>query len=363
MSLTKSRSPTLNVRKLIDHSLSVTHVRSRAPLRLGLAGGGTDVSPYADTYGGCVLNATINMFAQTSIRVRDDGRVKFSATDLCEEYEFAAGVDAPADCPLVLHRAVYRRIVKQFLGGAPLPVTVTTASDAPSGSGLGSSSTLVVSMIDAYRELLALPLGEYDIAQLAYEIERIDAGQAGGKQDQYAAAFGGINFLEFGAGSAIVNPLRIRNATLHELESMLVLYFTGISRQSSKIIAQQAAALRRDHEDNLAAMHGIRENAIAMKNALLRNELIEMAEIMASSWEAKKRSAAGITNDEIDRVYEVAKSAGAYSGKVSGAGGGGFMFFMVDPLRRPAVIKALSKEPGLVATTSFCAKGSHAWRA
>lgn len=352
----------MNVRALIDRSQAVTSVRSRAPLRLGLAGGGTDVSPYADKFGGRVLNATINMFAQASISLRDDGQARFIAADIGESCDLPADKDFPLEEPLVLHKAVYRRIVRDFLDGAPLPVTVVTASDAPSGSGLGSSSTLVVSMIEAYRELLALPLGEYDVAQLAFDIERVDAGQTGGKQDQYAATFGGVNFLEFNATGTIVNPLRIRDATLHELESMLVLYFTGISRESSKIIAQQAAALSEGHKDNLAAMHQIRNDALAMKDSLLRNDLKGMAKILGHSWEAKKRSASGIANEEIDRVYEVAIRSGAYSGKVSGAGGGGFMFFMADPTRRPELVRALRREPGVVMTTSFCTHGSKAWR-
>ena len=250
--------PTINVRALLDRSARVTKVRARAPLRLGFAGGGTDVSPYCEMFGGYVLNATINMFAHCSIEVRNDQKVKFVALDYGQEFETDTGAELAPSGLLALHKAVYRRIVRQFLGGASLPVTVMTASDAPAGSGLGSSSTLVVAMIEAYRELLALPLGEYDVAHLAYHIERVDVGQAGGRQDQYAATFGGINFIEFTAEHAIVNPLRIRQSTLMELEAMLVLYLTGISRESAKIITEQSASLRSGHEASLEAMHQIR---------------------------------------------------------------------------------------------------------
>ena len=351
----------MNVRALINRSLNVTGVRARAPLRLGLAGGGTDVSPYAEVHGGRVLNATIQMYAYTSIRVRSDANVEFIASDLGIRWTGAADAEMPITEQLVMHKAVYRRVVTEFLGGAPLPVTVVTACDAPPGSGLGSSSTLVVSMLEAYRELLALPLGEYDIAQLAFNIERIEAGQAGGKQDQYAATFGGVNFLEFSGAGVVVNPLRIRDATLNELESMLVMYYTGISRESSRIIEQQAQVVAKSDSDGLAAMHQIRADAIAMKEALLRNDLREMAEILGRSWQAKKRLAAGIANAEIERVFEIAFSAGAYSGKVSGAGGGGFLFFMIDPERRPELIRRLKTEPGQVMTAGFSANGSHAW--
>ncbi len=354
--------PTINVRALLDHSSRVTKVRSRAPLRLGFAGGGTDVSPYSDTVGGCVLNATINMFAHCSIEVRSDQKVKFAALDYGQELEAEAGGDLAPTGSLALHKAVYRRIVRQFLGGACLPVTVMTASDAPAGSGLGSSSTLVVAMIEAYRELLALPLGEYDVANLAYVIERIDVDQAGGRQDQYAATFGGINFIEFSAEQAIVNPLRIRQSTLMELEAMLVLYLTGISRESAKIITEQSESLRSGREASLQAMHQIKREAYVMKDALLHNDLRSFSDTLGRSWEAKKRTASGITNHEINRICELALSAGALSGKVSGAGGGGFLFFMVPPERRPHLLQVLGREPGVTMRCSFTEDGAQAWR-
>lgn len=354
---------TINVRSLLDHSARVTKVRACAPLRLGFAGGGTDITPYSDTFGGCVLNATIAMFAHCSIEVRADRRVRFVALDYQQELEVDAdGERSDEQGMLALHSAVHRRIVAQFLGNACLPVTVMTNSDAPAGSGLGSSSTLVVAMIAAYRELLALPLNEYDVARLAYEIERIDVGQAGGRQDQYAATFGGINFMEFHGDQAIVNPLRIRHATLMELEAMLVLYFTGISRESMKIIAEQSAVLRGGNQASLEAMHQIKRDVLVMKNALLQNDLRAFSVTLGRNWEAKKRTAAGISNPEIDRICDIAASAGAWSGKVSGAGGGGFLFFTVPPERRPHLLRMLGREPGAAATCSFIQRGAQAWR-
>jgi D-glycero-alpha-D-manno-heptose-7-phosphate kinase len=356
------RSRTVNVRTLLDHSAPVTKVRARAPLRLGFGGGGTDVSPYCDTFGGCVLSATISLYAHCSIEVRNDQKVRFVALDRGEELQTEASAALASSGTLALHKAVYRRIVRQFLGGSCLPVTVTTASDAPAGSGLGSSSTLVVAMIEAYRELLALPLGEYDVAHLAYLTERIDVGQDGGRQDQYAATFGGMNFIEFSADQAIVNPLRIRQSTLMELEAMLVLYRTGISRESAKIIAEQSASLRSGHGASLQAMHQIRRNAYAMKDALLQNDLHAFCDMLGRSWEAKKRTALGITNPEIDRICELALSAGALAGKVSGAGGGGFLFFMAPPERRPHLLQVLAREPGVTVPCCFTEGGAQAWR-
>ena len=350
-----------NVRTLLDQSARVTKVRARAPLRISFAGGGTDLPSYSSTFGGCVLNATIGKFAYCSIEVRNDRQVRFVSLDYEQEFEASAEEELAPTGLLALHKAVHRRIVSQFLGNACLPVTVMTSSDAPAGSGLGSSSTLVVAMIEAYRELLALPLGEYDVANLAYQIERVDVGQAGGRQDQYAATFGGINFMEFGE-QTIVNPLRIRRATLTELEAMLVLYFTGISRESARIITEQSAMLTSGHEASLEAMHQIKRDAYVTKDALLHNDLRAFAATLGRGWEAKKRTAAGITNDEINRVHDVAMAAGAWSGKVSGAGGGGFLFFLGPPERRPGLLRVLEREPGQTRICGFTEQGAQAWR-
>jgi D-glycero-alpha-D-manno-heptose-7-phosphate kinase len=337
-------------------------VRARAPLRLGLAGGGTDVAPYCDDFGGFALNATIAMHAHASIEIRQDDQVRFMAID--HEQCFEGGSDFAIDLGsrLALHQGVHKRIVNDFLGGAPLPVTVTTYCDAPPGSGLGSSSTLVVALIQAYRELLALPLGEYDVARLAYQVERVDIGELGGKQDQYSAAFGGVNFMEFGKDRVIVNPLRIRPATLHELESMMVLYFTGVSRSSASIIGRQVEGMMQNRPTTLAALHDIRRDAVLMKDALLRNDFTTFTDILDSAWEAKKNLADGITNDGIDRIFDLARQAGARAGKISGAGGGGFIFFIVEPTLRPRVLRALGNEAGHVMTCVFTPEGAQAWR-
>jgi len=352
----------VNVRALLDQSAHVTRVRARAPLRISFAGGGTDLPFYADTFGGCVLNATIGLFTHCFIELRNDSKVRFIALDHEQEIEADADTNVTPMGMLALHAAVHRRIVRQFLCGRSLPVTVMTDSEAPPGSGLGSSSTLVVAMVEAYRELLGLPLGEYDVANLAYQIERIDVGQAGGRQDQYAAAFGGINFMEFNGEQAIVNPLRIRSATLTELEAMLVLYSTGISRDSAKIITEQSASLRSGHEGSLEALHQIKRDAYATKHALLQNDLREFATTLRRSWEAKKRTASGISNQEIERIHALATDAGAWSGKVSGAGGGGFLFFLVPPERRPHLLRVLRQEPGDTRVCGFSKQGALAWR-
>jgi D-glycero-alpha-D-manno-heptose-7-phosphate kinase len=338
-------------------------IRSRAPLRLGLAGGGTDVSPYCDEHGGAVLNATIDLYAYTIIEPNDDGRVCFAAPDIGGNFESAADAPMEIDDPLILHRAVYRRIVRQFNGGRPLPCRITTFCDAPPGSGLGTSSTMVVSLLKAFVEWLNLPLGEYEIASLAFEIERIDAGLGGGRQDQYAATFGGVNFMEFHPNErVIVNPLRIKNWIISELESSLVLFDSGVSRSSARIIKQQTDNLTHHSGTTMEALHAMKEDAFCMKEFLLKGDFDSLAGCMRRSWVAKKRLADSVSNKTIDHVVESALDAGARAGKISGAGGGGFITFLVDPKRRVDVIRALSRHEGRVMTCHFTRHGTEGWK-
>jgi D-glycero-alpha-D-manno-heptose-7-phosphate kinase len=336
--------------------------RSRAPLRLGLAGGGTDVSPFSDEHGGYVLNATIDLYAQAILEPTDDGRVRFIASDRDERVDLPAQAELPDAEPLRLHRGIYRRIVRQFNGGRPLSLKLTTYADAPAGSGLGTSSTMVVCMLQAYSEWLQLGLGEYEIAHLAFEIERLELGLAGGKQDQYAAAFGGFNFIEFGAADKVlVNPLRVKDWVVSELEASTVLYYTGQSRESATIIQRQIDATLAKDTGSLEATLAIKQDAVAMKEAILRGDLPRYAQILGRSWVAKKQMAAGISNAAIDAVYDAALTAGALAGKISGAGGGGFMMFFVPPERRMAVLRELARFPGQVMNFHFTGVGAQGW--
>ena len=244
-------------------------IRSKAPLRLGLAGGGTDVAPYSELYGGSILNATISMYAYATISPRSDGQIILNAIDKQEKYDLKAEERLAIDGKLDLHKGIYNRVVRDF-HGKPLSFELSTYVDAPPGSGLGSSSTLVVAILGAFAEWLGLPLGEYDLAHLAFEIERKDLNMAGGKQDQYAATFGGVNFMEFSKeDNVIVNPLRIRERYLDELAHNLILYHTETSHLSSKIIEQQSASVTNKEETTIQAMHKLKEQAIRMKEALL----------------------------------------------------------------------------------------------
>jgi D-glycero-alpha-D-manno-heptose-7-phosphate kinase len=339
-------------------------VRARAPLRLGLAGGGTDVSPYCDRYGGLTLNATIDKYAYTVIEpLPEDAIVRLVAADNRNHWEGEARASLPLDGRLNLHKGVYNRIVRDFNAGRPLPLVMTTHTDAPPGSGLGSSSTLVVSMIKAFVEWLNLPLGEYEIARLAYEIERIDVGLSGGRQDQYAATFGGFNFMEFHPGErVVVNPLRVKNWIISELEASLLLYFGGVSRDSARIIDEQADNVKRNEAGAIEATHALKAEAVAMKEALLKGDFEALMESVNAGWEAKKKIATSISNPQIEESYELAKKAGMRAGKISGAGGGGFMMMLVDPVRRMDVIRALERTPGQIFTCHFTKYGTQGWK-
>lgn len=200
----------------------IPNVRARSPLRLGLAGGGTDLSPYCDEHGGAVLNATIDRFAYAHVSHNNDGKLILRARDVGEEEVLKPDAGLPIRQGLMLHRAVYARVMKDHCGGVGIPLTLSTTIDVPAGSGLGASSALVVALLEAFRSALQLPLGQYDVARLAFEVERVDLGLAGGRQDQYAAAFGGLNYIEFlHEERVIVNPLRIRRDYLNEFEFLL----------------------------------------------------------------------------------------------------------------------------------------------
>ena len=336
-------------------------IRSKAPLRIGLAGGGTDVSPYSEIYGGAVLNATVNMYAYATIRTRDDGRIILHAADKDEKYEFNKTDRLPLNGDLNILKGIYNRVVKDFTH-EPLSFELSTFVDAPPGSGLGTSSTLVVAILGAFAEWLNLPLGEYDMAQLAYDIERVDLQMAGGKQDQYAATFGGVNYMEFNRdGKVVVNPLPVRRKYLNELAYNLVLFYTETSRLSSEIIETQVRNVINNDLESVEAMHRLKEQSVMMKEALLMGQLDKVGEILDFGWKNKKKMARGITNPFLEEIYKTAKDTGASGGKISGAGGGGFMIFYCPDNARLHVVEALKKYGGEVKRYEFVQEGVTTW--
>lgn len=340
-------------------------IRSRAPLRLGLAGGGTDVSPYCDEFGGAILNATIGLYAYASIEPNSDGVVRFVSSDQSTTTEYPAGEEIKSDGRLDLLKFVHNLAVQRFNAGHPLSLQMTTRVDVPAGSGLGGSSTLVVAVLKAYAEWLNYPIDDYDLAHTAYVIERETAGLQGGRQDQYAAAFGGFNFMEFGDyGRVLVNPLRIKENVVSELEASLLLFYSGASRVSASIIAEQAKNVETRNAQAIEAMHQIKQEALRMKEALLRGDFHLLHDVLRRSWEAKRRMASRIVNERIETLYERALDAGAYCARISGAGGGGFMMFLTDPMRKDRVSDALRsfEDHGVVYGCHFTGVGAQAWK-
>lgn len=335
--------------------------RSKAPLRIGLAGGGTDVSPYSDIYGGAILNATISLYAKASIELLAEPKIILEANDRNEIQEYNLTNQLPIDGQLDLLKGVYNSIQKRY-GHIKTGFKLSTFVDAPAGSGLGTSSTLVVAIIGAFTEMMRLPLGEYDIAHYAFEIERKELGLAGGRQDQYAATFGGVNFMEFYAGDkVIVNPLRVKEQYLFELENNLVLYYTSTSRESARIIEQQTKNVVGKKEQPIEAMHQLKQQAQMMKEALLKGKLNEFGEILDYGHQQKRKMAEGISNPLMEEIYDTAKKAGATGGKISGAGGGGFMTFYCPGNSKYAVIKSLERFGGIYRTYQFVEHGLRTW--
>lgn len=335
--------------------------RSKAPLRIGLAGGGTDVSPYCDQFGGAILNATLSLHAHATIEPCSEPTIILRSLDKKQEQEYSWTNELPINGELDLLKGVYNRIQKDH----PFEMTgfiLSTFVDAPAGSGLGTSSTLVVAILGAFVEMLKLPLGEYDLAHYAYEIERNDLQLAGGRQDQYAATFGGFNFMEFSAkDKVIVNPLRIRQEYLNELENNLVLYFTDTCRESAAIIKEQQRNVTDKNSKSIDAMHQLKEQAKMMKEALLVGRLDQIGEILDYGFQQKKNMAANISNSSIEEIYEAAKKAGASGGKISGAGGGGFMIFYCPGNNRYKVIEKLNSFGGGVRPYQFTQHGLASW--
>jgi D-glycero-alpha-D-manno-heptose-7-phosphate kinase len=347
---------------MLNLDAKTTVVRARAPLRLGFAGGGTDLSPYCDEFGGAVLNLTIHRYAYAFIAPREDNQIEFISSDLETREILPLSPAFSIHEGLKLHHGVYNRMMRQFNGGQPLPITVTTFADAPAGSGLGTSSSIVVALVDAFRTYLDLPLGRYDVAHLAFEIERVELGLVGGRQDHYAAAFGGANFIEFLPNDrVIVNPLRVKQCHIDELEASLVVCFTGQSRESAKVISEQSKEISDRSAVAIDAMHQLKADAVQMKHALVTGDLQELGRLLQHSWIAKKRTAKGVTNARIDELFDFAMQNGAMAGKVSGAGGGGFMMFLSTPELRPGLVNCLRKHGVETDPVHFTQNGCETW--
>jgi D-glycero-alpha-D-manno-heptose-7-phosphate kinase len=312
-------------------------------------------------YGGAILNATVSLYAYANIEPLQENTILLQALDRREEKHYDWAPQLPIDGQLNLLKGVYNRVQRDF----DLPPTgfrLSTFVDAPAGSGLGTSSTLVVAILGAFAEMFRLPLGEYDIAHLAYEIERKDLQMAGGRQDQYAATFGGVNYMEFyEKDKVIVNPLRIKQQYLFELENNLLLYYTATSRESAHIIEKQSRNVVDKQSKSIEATHQLKQQAQMMKEALLKGRLHQVGEILDFGFQQKRQMAEGITNSLMEDIYTCAKKAGATGGKISGAGGGGFMTFYCPDISKYKVQDALKPFGGYCQPYRFTEHGLTTW--
>ncbi len=333
-------------------------VRTKAPLRISFAGGGTDVPPFPQQEGGCVLSATIDRYAYGTLRTREDKQINIESLD----YGMAVKYD-PEDLMVYDGKLdlVKAAIVKMDSRGEQ-GFDVFIHSDAPPGSGLGSSSAMMVALVGLLKEFKGLPMTDYDVADLAYIIERKDLAIKGGLQDQYAAAFGGFNYIEFLGDRVIVNPLKIRPDIMNELEYNLLLCYTGSSRLSSNIIEDQVKRYESGEQDSLNALRQLKAMTIEMKNALLCRKLDHFGDMLHHEWETKKKMSAKISAPHLDELYEEARKTGAIGGKITGAGGGGYMLLYCRFDKKHKVASRLTEMGCTVTDFAFEPFGLQTWR-
>lgn len=330
-------------------------IRAKAPLRISFGGGGTDVAPYPEEHGGCVLNCTIDRYSYSTLIPRDDSTINVKSLDygIFTSYDLAEGFNY--DGKLDLAKAAFKLIdVRQG-------IDIFLHSDVPPGAGLGASSSITVALVGVLKHWKGLHLSDYDIAELAYRIEREEVAIKGGRQDQYAATFGGFNFIEFFGDETVVNPLRIKQDTLNELQYRLMLCYTGKSRVSAGIIEDQVKSYIQKKEGVVSALDETKKLAIAIKNVLLVGKIDEVGILLHQGWLAKKNFSSKITDPHIDELYETAINNGAVGGKLLGAGGGGYFLFLCQFDKWQKVAQQLERCGGKVAKFAFDFHGLQTW--
>ncbi len=332
-------------------------VCSKTPLRISFAGGGTDVPPYPKLHGGAVISTTIDWYAYVSVTPRKDGKIAIRSLDFDMVSTLDSIAEARYDEKLDFAKAVVRAMGRPTEG-----IDICVSCDAPPGSGLGSSSALIVGVVGALKHFLDQTMTSYEIAELAYKIEREELGIKGGMQDQYAATFGGINFIEFKADHVVVNPLRLRPEILNELSTHLVLCDTGKTRLSSRILSRQIKSYESGDPQVMKSLEGLKQLATEMKDTLLRGQIDGLGPLLQEDWDLKRQLDLKISNPHLDRISKIAKAFGATGGKILGAGGGGYFLFYCDPERRRGLEKALRTAGCQPERFSFEANGLQAWK-
>ena len=310
----------------------------RSPVRISFGGGGTDLPSYYERFDGVVLSAAINKYFYTVLQKRTDGKIQIISADL-RTMETWQNISRMEVCGNALE--IPLAVLKEF--GCEVSVNLFLASEIPPGTGLGSSASVCVNLTKLLATYHHLPLSKYDLAERAFHIARNVLGRPVGKQDEYASAFGGLNFISFYRdGKTQVEPLHLEPDLIRELQSSLMLFFTGESHHSWTILKEQEESTRKTDGGSVEYLHEIRKLAEPMKAALLAGELNQFGLLLHEGWEIKKRLSSKISNRQIDEMYEAALRNGAVGGKITGAGGGGFLLLFCQPSYQQNVRNALA---------------------
>lgn len=310
---------------------------ARAPVRISFAGGGTDLAAYYEQYGGCVISTSIDKYFYVFLQPSPDPTLQITSSDYQTFFRHDSGAEQDFfwEGDLSLPRAILHHF------GVTRGVSMFLASEIPPGTGLGSSSTVTVAIVKALTTAKGLKPSPREIAELASYIEIQKMGMPIGKQDQYAAAFGGLNRIDFEREQVRVTPLKLGSKTLTQLEQHMMLFFTGSTRTASSILSQQKASSEKKDPKVMDALHAVKEMAFVVQAALERGDVAALGEILHESWERKKRFAVNVSNARIDELYQMARSQGASGGKIAGAGGGGFMLLFCAPTFQADVTRVL----------------------
>jgi D-glycero-alpha-D-manno-heptose-7-phosphate kinase len=330
-------------------------IRARAPLRISFAGGGTDVNPYIEVEGGVVLSTTINKYCFGTLKKRPDNKIVIYSKDYNLSVEINHPNSIEYDGRLDLIKAVIKLMQPRF------GMDLYLQSDVPPGSGLGGSATIASVVAGLLNHLREDKFDEYQLAEIAFQSERVELGVAGGWQDQYAAVFGGFNFIEFKKDDVVVHPLKIKEEILNELESNLLLCFTGETRNSGEIVKSQTDSYLSSNRVVAEALKETGDFAIQIKNTLLKGDLKRFGQLLHEAWLAKKRFDKKVSTPRIDKLYENGLRAGAIGGKVLGAGGGGYILFFCPHMEKSNIADSLESNGGRIMDFNFDFRGLQTW--
>ncbi len=331
-------------------------IRSRSPVRISFGGGGTDIPPYCFERGGCVVSATINKYSYATLQSRDDQKIFVESVDFLKSTVFGNMSEIVYNNELDVLKAVIKNLNHTGMGA-----NIWMRSDVPPRSGLGSSAAAFAAMIGLFNHMRGeKAMTNYEIAELAYKLEREELKIGGGYQDQYATVFGGINYIEFASNGIKVNPIKMKKDHVLELEKHLVIAYAGERQASGDIIEAEKKGYK-ENKEVFEALEKTKQIAQEIRYAIIRGDFERLGALLHESWETKKKHSALVSHQRINDIYDLARKNGAIGGKVSGAGGGGFMFFLCEPNKEHNVVAALEKIGAKPVNFTFDFDGLQTW--